>query len=132
VLAELERLSKGTMTLCGLGETVSFDCPVCGEKNKRRAALLREGQRIFCLRADCDASFNVRKDGDDIGFEGETCDFACEACRHPKILPWRLFFEKVKFGDRVVFDCHKCAHRNYVEWRLTQVAPAKNHSGDDA
>lgn len=113
------------MGFSGLGETVSFDCSACGEKNKRRAALLREGQRIFCINPDCDASWLVRKEGSEIGFEGETCDFACQGCGHVKHLPWRFFFEKLKFGDRAVFDCRSCNHRNYVEWQLSQVAPAK-------
>lgn len=132
VLAELERQSKATMSFSGFGETVSFDCTVCGEKNKRRAALLREGQRIFCIDPDCDAIWTVKKEGDEIGFQGETCDFACEACGRVKRLPWRFFSEKLKFGDRAVFDCRKCSHRNYVEWRLTQVTPANNQNGDDA
>jgi hypothetical protein len=131
VLSELERFSKATMGFSGIGEQVSWDCPVCGEKNRRRAALLREGQRIFCITHDCDASWKIRIDGSEIGFEGETCDFACEACGQPKHIPWRFFSEKLKFGDRAVFDCGKCNHRNYVEWRLTQVAPVKPKSGDD-
>lgn len=122
--AEFERLAKGTMGFSGIGEQVSFDCPVCGEKNKRRAALLREAQRIYCINPTCDASFIVHKDGDEIGFQGETCDFACQGCGHMKHLPWRFFRDKLKFGDRAIFDCHQCNHRNYIEWRLTQVAPA--------
>lgn len=124
VLAELEHLAKATMGFSGLGKTVSFECSVCGEKNKRRAALLQEGQRIYCINPNCDASWLVRIEGSEIGFQGETCDFACQGCGHVKHLPWRFFFEKLKFGDRAVFDCRKCDHRNYVEWRLAQVTPA--------
>lgn len=123
VLAEFQRLSEGTMAFSGVGEEVSWDCQMCGEKNKRRAALLRPGQRVFCINPDCDASWTVKKEGSEIGFQGETCDFACEACGHVKVLPWRFFFEKLKFGDRAVFDCRECNHRNYIEWRLSQVAP---------
>jgi hypothetical protein len=125
VVRELERLSKGNMTFSGVpvGGDITFVC-TCGEKNRRRAALLREGQRIFCINPDCDASFTVRKEGSEIGFEAETCDFTCQGCGDQKSLPWRFFFEKLKFGDRAVFDCRNCSHRNYVEWRLTQVAPA--------
>ena len=125
VLAELERLSKATLTLSGVGEEVSFDCGVCGEKNKRRAKLLGEGQRIFCINPDCDASLSVRKDGNENSFQGDTCDFACQGCGQIKHLPWRFFLEKLRFGDRAVFECLSCKHKNYVEWRLTQVAPAK-------
>jgi hypothetical protein len=123
VRAELERLSKGTMSFSGLGETVSFDCGVCGEKNKRRAALLREDQRVFCFNPDCKASWKVHKQGDEFVFEGETCDFDCQGCGQTKQLPWR-FFSEMKFDQRATFVCNNCDHRNYVEWRLTQVAPA--------
>ncbi len=122
VLAELERLAKGTMSFSGLGETVSFDCGVCGEKNRRRAALLKHGQRVFCFNPDCKASWKVTKEGDEFIFEGETCDFTCQGCGQVKQLPWRFFYE-MKFDQRATFECLNCNHKNYVEWRLTQVAP---------
>lgn len=122
VLAELERLSKATMGFSGIGAEVSFECGVCGQKNKRRAALLREDQRVFCINPDCKASWKVRKRGEDIGFEGETCDFDCQGCGEIKHLPWRFFLE-IKFDERATFVCNGCDHRNYVEWRLTQVVP---------
>ena len=122
-LFELERLAKGTMTFSGLGETVSFDCTVCNSKNKRRASLLREGQRIFCIAPDCLASFTVRIEGSTISFEGETCDFPCQSCGQIGVFPWRFFNEKLKFGEKVRFNCRDCDHENYIEWRLCQVAP---------
>jgi hypothetical protein len=130
VRTELERLSKGTMGFSGIGAEVSFECGVCETRNKRRVALLREGQRIYCIEPTCDASFIVHKDGDAFGFQGETCDFACKGCGHMKHLPWRFFRDKLKFGDRAIFRCHGCNHTNYVEWRLTQVAPATVRDDD--
>jgi len=124
VLVELERLAEATMGFSGLGETVSFECSLCGEKNKRRAALLRERQRIFCLNPNCDASWKVCKQSNEIWFEVELCEFSCEGCGQLKQLPWRFLLEKLKFGDQAVFNCHHCDHKNYIEWRLTQVAPA--------
>lgn len=121
--AEFKRLAKGTMGFSGIGEQVSFQCGVCETANKRRAALLREGQRVFCINPNCDASFIVHKEGEAINFRGETCDFACQGCGDVKHLPWRFFSEKLKFGNRAIFDCKSCNHRNYIEWRLTQVAP---------
>jgi hypothetical protein len=121
-LAALEEIATGTMTFSGFGAEVSFQCD-CGETNKRRAALLKEGQRVFCFNPECKASWTVRKQGDDFIFHSETCDFACQGCGHMKHLPWRFFYE-MKFGDRATFECTGCGHRNYVEWRLTQVAPA--------
>jgi hypothetical protein len=127
-LVELEHLAAGAMTFSGFGETVSFDCTVCGEKIKRRAALLREGQRVFSINPDCDASFLTRILGSEIEFEGEICNFNCQDCGAEKVLPWRFFREKLKFGDRAVFDCRGCNHRNYIEWRLYQVAPVADET----
>ena len=124
MLAELERLSKATMGFSGVGEEVSWDCQVCSKKNKRRAGLLREGQRIFGISPDCKASWKVRKQGSELMFEGETADFACQGCGQVKHLPWRFFFE-MKFDQRATFVCRNCDHKNYVEWRLTQITPAE-------
>jgi hypothetical protein len=121
-LVELEQLSKASMVFSGMGEEVAFTCGVCGEKNKRRADLLRERQSIFCINPECKASWKVRKHGSDFVFEGETADFPCQGCGEVKQLPWRFFFE-MKFDQRATFVCRKCDHHNYVEWRLTQVAP---------
>jgi hypothetical protein len=131
VLAELERQAKATMSFSGFGETVSFNCGICGDKNKRRAALLREGQRVFCVNPKCDASWTVKKDGEEIGFQGETCDFNCPQCGQLMCLPWRFFSERLKFGNRAVFRCGGCNHQNYVEWRLTHLTQG-NPGGDDA
>ncbi|HYI64359.1 MAG TPA: hypothetical protein VEW71_05685 [Allosphingosinicella sp.] len=127
-LTELERLSKASMVFSGIGEQVSFDCDLCGEKNKRRARVLREGQSVFCINPECKASWRVRKQGDEFVFEGETADFTCQGCGEVKQLPWRFFFE-MRFDQRAVFECRKCDHRNYVEWRLTQVAPQEALQG---
>jgi len=123
-LGVLEHVAKGTMSFSGIGETVHFTCPVCGEQNKRRAKLLKEDQRVFCFNPDCKASWKVHKDGQDISFEGETCDFKCHGCGKEMQVPWR-FFHDMKFGQRATITCNACDHRNYVEWRLTQVAPAQ-------
>lgn len=60
-LAELRRLDEGNLISSGFpkkGE-VSFEC-VCGHSNRRRAGLLRDGQTVSCVRADCLESYTVK------------------------------------------------------------------------
>lgn len=54
VVAELEKLAEGNLSLSGIGETVSFECGVCDEVNKRRVALLRDGQSVNCINPECE------------------------------------------------------------------------------
>lgn len=121
-LVELERLSKASMVFSGIGEEVSVDCPMCGEKNKRRASVLQEGRSVYCINPECKASWKVRKQGKEFYFEDETADFPCQGCGELNHLPWRFFLE-MRYGQQATFLCRECGHRNYAEWRLKQVAP---------
>jgi hypothetical protein len=122
VVAELERLAKGTMTFSGLDAEVSFVCS-CGEKNRRRADLLRDGQHVHCIRPDCKFTWKALKSGDDFSFESVTVPVNCEKCSRANHMPWRVFVD-MKHDEMGSFSCHTCGHKNYVQWRLTQVRPA--------
>lgn len=61
VIEELEGISKGNMTFSGVGMQVWFLCE-CGQKNIRRAALLKIDQVVSCFNPDCMRSFRVEKD----------------------------------------------------------------------
>ena len=121
IVAELEHLAKGTMTLSGIGEEVSFVCS-CGEKNKRRAKLLRNGQHVHCINPDCKITWKAVADGNGFGFESVTVPVNCEQCKSANDMPWRYFID-MKHGELGSFSCHTCKHKNYVQWRLTQVRP---------
>jgi len=119
VVAELERLAKGTMTFSGLGAEVSFDCS-CGETNKRRAKLLRNGQHVHCINPDCKLTWKAVKEGGDFNFESVTVPINCDECSAANHMPWRYFLD-MKHDEVGSFSCHACGHKNYVQWRLTQV-----------
>lgn len=127
VLTELERLAKGTMTFSGMGEEVSFVCS-CQTKNKRRAALLREGQHVHCINPDCKYTWRVAREGDDFVFESVTADIDCDNCGATNPVPWRVFWE-MKYDEHGTFSCHSCQHKNIVVWRLMQ-ARRKPPEGD--
>lgn len=123
VATELERLATGTMTFSGLGDEVSFVCS-CGEKNKRRAGLLREGQHVHCINPQCKLTWKAVKEAGGFIFESVTVPVDCEACKLTNHMPWRFFLD-MKHDEVGSFSCHTCSHKNYVQWRLTQVRPAR-------
>ena len=122
VVAELERLAKGTMTFSGLGEEVSFVCS-CGEKKKRPAGQLREGQHFPCINPDCKITWKATRDAEGFTFESVTVPVDCDACKAANHMPWRYFLD-MKHDEVGSFSCHTGRHKNYVQWRLTQVRPA--------
>lgn len=126
VVAELERLAKGTMTFSGIGMEVSFDCS-CGTTNKRREKLLREKQHIHCINPDCKNTWKVTKEDDEFVFESVTADINCDKCGATNCIPWRFFWE-MKYDQHGTFSCHTCRHKNVVAWRL---ALARNNPPTD-
>lgn len=129
VQSELRRLAKGTMTFSGLGEEVKFECS-CGELNKRRAGLLREGQHVLCLNPDCKQTWKVSREDDGFGFEQVTVPVDCEACRATNHMPWRFFLD-MRHDQVGSFSCHCCRHKNYVQWRLMQVRREGGEQAED-
>lgn len=122
VAAELERLSKTTMVFSGLGETVSFDCD-CGEKNKRRAKLLKVGQTVYCFNPNCDWSYLVRKQGEEFVFEAESRDIKCVGCGKEHHIPLR-WLRRVPIDSIASVTCLNCDYKNLLQWRLHQVRRA--------
>lgn len=122
VIEELERLAKSTMAFSGIGEEISFAC-TCGEKNRRRASLLKDGQHVLCINPDCKITWKAVSDGDSFGFESVTVPVRCQECRKANYIPWRYFIE-MKPDNVGSFSCHVCQHKNFVQWRLMQVRPS--------
>ncbi|WP_421736340.1 hypothetical protein [Caulobacter sp.] len=116
VLTELERLSQTTMTFSGFGPEVSFTCS-CGEKNKRRAGLLKEGHSTFCINPNCKASYRITKDNDEFTFESELTEVKCEKCNEVNSWPVRTFYS-MKYDQTASFNCRSCGSKNLVRWRL--------------
>lgn len=121
VVAELVRLSKGTMSFSGvpIEGDVSFECR-CGEKNRRRASLLRHEQSVSCINPECMASWKTTKDGNEFFFESETVDVACSECTTPNLIDRRHVLA-MRYDQTASFNCHTCGEINYVRWQLMQV-----------
>lgn len=119
-LAEIDRLSKGTLTMGGVGETVSFVCN-CDTLNKRRAALLKHGQVVNCINPRCTESWTVEVEGDDIGFQRRSLSVTCRNCGKPTSFPEKVMLSLAR-NQVAHFECG-CGEKNYVTWKLMQAAP---------
>lgn len=127
VVTELERLAKGTMTFSGMaiGGNVSFVC-TCGETNMRRTKLLRHGQHVYCINANCNETWKVEVDGEEVGFENIFVDVPCKSCGVENPIPWRTI-TKMKYDELIKYPCWECGGTNLVKWHLmqaVQVPPA--------
>lgn len=120
VIAELERLSKGTMTFSGVpvGGDVSFVC-TCGEKNRRRAKLLRDCQHVFCINPKCNETWKVAMEGNETNFENVLVDVPCKVCGEVDRIPWRMV-TRMKYDQNIQYPCSKCGGTNVVKWQLMQ------------
>lgn len=123
-LAEIERISEGTLTSSGMGEEISFEC-VCGSNNKRRLGLLKDGQTINCINPKCDESYTYVPS--DMSFERRAIKVVCRACETSRYIPTRSVeklkrsVEKSKADDeRITFVCEKCDETIHVSWGLTR------------
>ncbi|WP_128254390.1 hypothetical protein [Falsirhodobacter deserti] len=121
-LAEIKRISEGTLMSSGMGEEVSFEC-ICGSKNKRRLELLKEGQSINCINPDCDESYDYVQS--DMSFGRRTFGIVCRACRASRDIPKRII-EKLRTDQHVHFDCEGCGETIYVSWRPMQAQRTKS------
>lgn len=115
-LAEIKRISEGTLMFTGMGEEVSFEC-YCGSKNKRRLELLKDGQTINCINPDCDESYDYVQS--DMSFGRRAFEIVCRACGESRDIPKRMV-EKLRTDQRIHFDCEGCGEIIYVSWRLMQ------------
>ncbi|SHH32989.1 hypothetical protein [Cognatishimia maritima] len=115
-LAEIRRISEGTMMFTGMGEEVSFECS-CGSKNKRRLELLKDGQTINCINPDCDESYGYVQT--DMTFGRRTFEIVCRACEASRDIPKRMV-EKLRTDQHIHFDCSRCSETIYVSWRPMQ------------
>ncbi len=115
-LAEIKRISEGTLMSTGMGEEVSFEC-VCGSKNKRRLELLKDGQTINCINPDCDESYDYVQS--DMTFGRRALDIVCRACGASRDIPRRMV-EKLRTDQHIHFDCKGCGETIYVSWRPMQ------------
>lgn len=115
-LAEIKRVSEGTLMFTGMGEEVSFEC-VCGSKNKRRLELLKDGQTINCINPDCGESYDYVQS--DMSFGRRTFEIVCRACGTSHNIPMKLA-EKLRTDQHIPFECEGCSEPIRVSWRLMQ------------
>lgn len=123
-LEEIKRIGAGTLLSSGFGEEVSFDC-FCGVKNKRRLALLKNGQIISCISPQCDESYEFEQST--LSFARRTFAIVCQNCGHERRIPIRVM-DSLKTDQHLHFDCEGCQETIYLVWRATQAQKSRPKS----
>jgi hypothetical protein len=86
----------------------------------RRAALLADGQSVWCINPDCKESWTVEKRGRDFRFARQTATVTCQGCGQAEQFPMRHFLN-MRYDQKATALCDGCNHENYLMWRLMQV-----------
>lgn len=120
-LAEIKRISEGTLLSSGMGKEIFFDCS-CGSSNKRRFDLLKDGQTINCINPVCNESYEYVSS--DTSFKRRSFEILCAACGVVHYLPKRIV-EKLKTDQATSLDCEGCGDTILVSWRLVKTQGKK-------
>lgn len=112
-LSEIKRIQKGNLLSSGIGEILSFDCS-CGQKNQRRHTLLKHGQTVNCINAECLESYAY--DASDESFSRRAIYVDCKVCEKAHSIPRRLT-ESIKRGEHLGIEC-QCNNTIFLSWRL--------------
>lgn len=132
VLTELRRLEQGTLIASGAGDpqTVRFTCN-CNTENKRRAAFLREGQVVSCIKPDCREKWTVQLEDGAHWFERRSMSVTCHACAEES-----AFSEAELLGlprnTMMKFTCQECGETNHLLWKLMHMKREDPDDGADA
>lgn len=114
-LAFLRDIEAGTLIASGLGPVVSFVCN-CGTTNKRRAALLTNGQVVSCMNYDCVEQWNAEVEGADIGFRRRSMEVTCHECHRVNAFPEAVLL-RLERNQMLRFTC-ECGADNHLIWKL--------------
>jgi hypothetical protein len=118
-LIELKRIANGTLLSSGFGPEVSFKCE-CGRANRRRTELLGDGQIVRCIGFDCNESYTVSIDGENIDFIRRMLVFDCD-CGNMIGVQARLIEE---MRDQLLTIECKCGKITSFAWRLMRTQPS--------
>lgn len=116
-LVELRSIATGNLLSNGFGRDVWIDCDRCSYRIKRRVDKVKDGQVISCINPNCDESYTVSKEGDDIYFTPRLITLNCNNCDGSMELPMKQT-EKLKVSDYADVYCPKCKARHVIRAQL--------------
>lgn len=114
-LAELRKLSQGTLVMGGIGKVVSIDCS-CGTSSKRRLDFLTNGQVVNCAKLKCEVSWTALVNNDEVNFERREVSIKCLNCSKICHIDER-FALSIGLNKVGGFSCD-CGQLNHIGWKL--------------
>lgn len=122
-LAEIRRVGKGTMLSSASGQDISFEC-YCGQKNKRKFALLSADQFVRCMNPTCDESYDFIPST--MSFKRRTVDVHCDGtdeCTATTSFA-ALKIDNLGHDQFASLVCNGCQKEIYLRWQLVTAKQA--------
>ena len=109
VLKHLKAISEGSLMTSGIGEEYKFTCDICRAEIKRKVALIKHGMTVSCSSGECEESYILTVDGQEIMYQRRVIELPCEGqdCNVVHLIPKRVI-EGLKVFDRKSFTCLEC------------------------
>ena len=133
-LVELSSIATGNLLSNGFGRDVWIDCDRCSYRIKRRADRVKDGQVISCINPNCDESYTVSKEGDDLYFTPRLITLDCKHCDSAMELAMKQA-ETMKVSDHAEVHCPQCRARHVIKAQLVYAlvtAPTADDQGCDS
>lgn len=124
-LTEFRKIGAGTLLSSGFGREVSIPCMGCNYPVKRKADRLTDKQIVSCVNPDCDESYTVDIQGDDIHFDRRLVSFKCLKCEAEVDVAMRQV-SRLKVFETAGVSCPVCSapHRIGTQMVYTAVGEA--------
>jgi hypothetical protein len=90
---EIKKISDTKIIMSSIKSSVSINCK-CGVKISRKIDRLMNGKIVNCFDINCEESYEVEKNGENVNFVRRTTALKCRKCADVEEIPTR-FLEKI-------------------------------------
>jgi DNA-directed RNA polymerase subunit M/transcription elongation factor TFIIS len=120
-LVELRKIGAGTLLSGGFGNEVSIPCMVCEYPIKRRVDRLVDKQTVSCINPECDESYTVEIDGEEVTLNRRVAAFECPKCEAECNVAMNRV-ARLKVFETASVSCHVCSAPYRIGTRLVFTA----------
>lgn len=119
IAGEIEEAQKGSILGMWMGETISFDCDLCGQRSTVSSHYARTTKSAYCMNPDCELEYAAHLEGNEIILSPRSVTAPCRACGHEN----RLRPSDLKDGMR--FTCPACKREHLIrcQWSYAMLVP---------